>query len=129
MKYTYFLENASLTLRVLNYLVTMSPFLNVQVTVIHQTNGWIIRINIPYVISCEEDLNFRAFLSELGRVYKGDLKIDMVFCSLDMGDRPIDVMRIYQVAIVSHGSPDISDVEDFRQQISQGLGYCPQTLA
>lgn len=129
MEYVYFLANASLILRVLNYLVTMPHCQNVLVTVIHQINGWVIRIKFLQWLSPHQNADCRAFLSELGIPYKSGVTMDMVFWSLDMGDSPINVMRKYKVAIVSHGSPDISDIEDFREQISQGLGYRPETLA
>jgi hypothetical protein len=38
-------------------------------------------------------------------------------------------MRRYQIAIVSYGSPDASDIEAFKEQFTRGLGYCPETLA
>ena len=129
MEYIYFLANASLTLRVLNRLVNNQEFNHASVTVIHQINGWVIRIKIPKFLPKQQDGNLRAFLSELGVPYKTGVRMDMVFWSLDMGDSPVDVMRNYKVAIVSHGSPDLSDIEDFRQKISQGLGYRPETLA
>jgi hypothetical protein len=57
------------------------------------------------------------------------MRLQMVFWSLETGQSPIDVMRRYQVAIVSHGTPDQQDIEAFRQQFTKGLGYCPETLA
>lgn len=129
MEYIYFLPNASLTVRVLNYLVTMPQFQQACVTVIHQINGWVIRIKTPNILSQHQDLDFRAFLSELGVVYISGIRMDMVFWSLDMKDSVIDVMRNYKVAIVSHGNPNIKNIENFTEQISQGLGYRPETLA
>jgi hypothetical protein len=37
-------------------------------------------------------------------------------------------MQRYQVAVIAHGQPDLSEIEAFRQQFIQGLGYCPETL-
>ena len=51
------------------------------------------------------------------------------FGGLENGQSPIDVMRRYQVAIVSHGKPDREEIEAFRRQFVMGLGYCPETLA
>jgi hypothetical protein len=45
------------------------------------------------------------------------------------GQSPVDVMRRYQVAVVSHGKPEKEEIEAFRQHFIRGLGYCPQTLA
>jgi hypothetical protein len=53
----------------------------------------------------------------------------MAFWSLESGQTPVDVMRRYQVAVVSHGSPEREEIEAFRQQFVRGLGYCPETLA
>ena len=47
---------------------------------------------------------------------------------LEAGESPIDVMLRYQVVVVSHGSPDKSEIEAFRHQFTKGLGYCPETL-
>lgn len=46
-----------------------------------------------------------------------------------MGQSAIEVMQRYQIAIVSHGSPDSRDVELFCQEFIKGLGYKPETLA
>jgi hypothetical protein len=53
----------------------------------------------------------------------------MALWSLEAGQSPVDVMRRYQVAIVSHGNPEREEIETFRQQFVRGLGYCPETLA
>jgi hypothetical protein len=53
----------------------------------------------------------------------------MALWGLETGQTPVEVMRRYQVAIVSHGQPDRLEIEEFRQQFVQGLGYCPETLA
>jgi hypothetical protein len=50
---------------------------------------------------------------------------------MEPGNRTV-AYRCYaslQVAVVSHGYPDKSDIEAFRQQFTMGLGYCPETLA
>ena len=48
---------------------------------------------------------------------------------LETGQSPVDVMRRYQVAIVSHGVPDSAEITTFRTEFVRGLGYCPETLA
>lgn len=53
----------------------------------------------------------------------------MALLSLEMGQKPLKVMRRYQIAVVSHGSPDKKDIEEFRQKFTEGLGFCPETLA
>jgi hypothetical protein len=129
MDYIYFLGNASLTLRVIEYLRHKSDFVFCSMTVIHQIEGWIIKIRMNTPLTPQKHGDFRAFMEELGVAYQPDVRLQMVFWSLEKGQSPIDVMRRYQVAIVSHGTPDASDIEAFRHQFAKGLGYCPETLA
>ncbi len=129
MDYLYFLPNASLTLRVIEHLRQIGHLQSSSITVIHQINGWILRVRFMKSLTPTEHGDFRAYMSELGISYNPEIRIQMVFWSLDTGQSTIDVMRRYQVAIVSHGSPDSSDIEAFRQQFTRGLGYCPETLA
>ncbi|WP_204106679.1 MULTISPECIES: hypothetical protein [Spirulina sp. CCY15215] len=129
MYYLYFLANASLTLRVNEHLLN-SPHFSVEfVTVIHQIDGWILRIKLDDPISPEKHGDFTAYMNELGIPYEPDIRIQMALWSLETGQSPIEVMRRYQVAVVSHGDPDKTDIEAFRRQFTRGLGYCPETLA
>ena len=129
MDYLYFLANASLTLRVVEYLHSM-PQLPVQfMTVIHQIDGWVIKVKMNSPLTLPQHGDFRSFMSELGIPYDPEIRLQMALWSLETGQSPIDVMRRYQVAVVSHGYPDKSDIEAFRQQFTMGLGYCPETLA
>jgi hypothetical protein len=129
MDYLYFLANASLTLRVIEFLDSMNYLSGCSMTVIHQIDGWIVRVKFQQSLTPHEHGNFRAFMNELGIPYQPEIRIQMVFWSLDTGQTPVEVMRRYQVAIVSHGNPDASDIEAFREQFTNGLGYCPETLA
>lgn len=129
MEYVYFLANASLTLRVVHFLNTR-PELPVEfITVVHQLNGWVVKVKMSEPLTRMQDGDFKAFLSELGIPYQPEIRLQMVFWSLETGQSPINVMRRYQVAVVSHGKPDYSDIEAFREQFTNGLGYCPETLA
>jgi hypothetical protein len=129
MDYLYFLANASLTLRVTEYLRAMTHLPSSSMTVIHQINGWIVKVKFNHTLTPEQHGDFRAYMNELGIPYQPEMRLQMVFWSLETGQSPIEVMRRYQVAIVSHGTPDLSDIEAFRQQFTKGLGYCPETLA
>lgn len=129
MDYLYFLANASLTLRVVEYLRQMKHLPVTFVTVIHQIDGWIVKIKVNAPLTPEQHGDFQAYMSELGIPYLPDIRLQMALWSLETGQSPIDVMRRYQVAIVSHGKPDESDIEAFRHQFTRGLGYCPETLA
>jgi hypothetical protein len=129
MEYIYYLANASLTLRIVEYL-HMTPWLPVRfMTVIHQIDGWVIKIKLDQPLDAQRDGDFRAFLSELGISYEPEIRVRMALWGLETGQSPVDVMRRYQVAVVSHGSPDRNEIEEFRKQFVQGLGYCPETLA
>ncbi len=129
MEYLYYLANASLTLRVVEYL-HRTPYMPVSfLTVIHQIDGWVVKVKLSFPLSSQQDGDFRAFLSELGIPYEPPMRVQMALWSLEAGQSPIDVMRRYQVAVVSHGSPERDEIEAFKQQFVKGLGYCPETLA
>jgi hypothetical protein len=128
-EYLYYLATASLTLRVVEYLHTI-PWLSVKfMTVIHQIDGWVVKVKLNEPLDAQHDGNFRAFLNELGIPYDPEIRVRMALWGLETGQSPVDVMRRYQVAVVSHGTPDRYEIEEFRKQFVQGLGYCPETLA
>jgi len=129
MEYLYYLSNASLTLRVVQFLHAKPQIPVSFVTVIHQIDGWVVRVKLRKQVSPQEDGDIRAFLNELGISYEPPMRVQMALWSLEAGQCPVDVMRRYQVAIVSHGSPEKEEIEAFRQQFVRGLGYCPETLA
>ncbi|MBD1875568.1 hypothetical protein H6F75_18970 [Nodosilinea sp. FACHB-131] len=129
MEYTYYLANASLTLRVVEHLLG-TPRLPLEfMTVIHQIDGWVIRVKMNDNIGVPDAEDFRAYMNELGVAYDPGIRVRMALWGLETGQSPIDVMRRYQVAIVSHGKPDREEIEAFRRQFVMGLGYCPETLA
>lgn len=129
MEYTYYLANASLTLRVVEHLLASLRLPLDFMTVIHQIDGWVIRIKLHEVIDASDAEDFRAFLNELGISHDPGIRVRMALWGLETGQSPVDVMRRYQVAIVSHGRPDRNEIEAFRRQFVMGLGYCPETLA
>jgi hypothetical protein len=129
MEYLYYLANASLTLRVVEHFHSM-PWLPVRfITVIHQIDGWVVKIKLSRSLDPQEDGDFRAFLNELGIPYEPEIRVRMALWGLETGQSPVEVMRRYQVAVVSHGKPEREEIEEFRKQFVQGLGYCPETLA
>ncbi|MBZ8179951.1 MAG: hypothetical protein SAL07_06590 [Oscillatoria sp. PMC 1051.18] len=129
MDYLYFLANASLTLRVVEHLRATNRLSVKFITVIHKIDGWIVKVKLENPVSPQDDGDFRAYMNELGIAYQPEIRLQMALWSLETGQSPIDVMRRYQLAVVSHGIPDRSDIEAFRQQFTRGLGYCPETLA
>lgn len=129
MDYLYYLGNASLTLRVVEHLHANRRLPMHFMTVIHQINGWVVRVKLRHNPSPELDGNFRAFMSELGIAYEPEMHVKAALWELEAGQIPVNVMHRYQVAIVSHGRPDRTEIEEFQKQFIQGLGYCPETLA
>ena len=129
MEYLYYLANASLTLRIVEYLHGRPQLPFGFVTVIHQIDGWVVKLKMNSPLNTQQDGDFRAFLNELGIPYEAPIRLRMALWSLEAGQSPVDVMRRYQVAIVSHGNPEREEIETFRQQFVRGLGYCPETLA
>ena len=128
MDYLYYLANASLTLRVIEHLRHGVDVPVVFISVIHQIGGWVIRIKLKTPLPTQQDGDLRAFLNELGIPYQATAFVKMALWSLETGQSPMDVMRRYQIAVVSHGSPSRTEIEIFRQQFIAGLGYCPETL-
>ena len=129
MDFVYFIANASLCLRIIEYLRTMEHGNAASITVVHQIDGWIVKVRYPNPLAARTREDCRAFLNELGIPYQPDMRLQMVFWSLETGQSSVEVMRRYQVAVVSHGIPDTKDIEAFRKQFTKGLGYCPETLA
>ena len=129
MEYLYYLANASLTLRIVQFLHSRPEIPVSFVTVIHQIDGWIVRIKLTEPLNPHEDCDIRAYLNELGISYEPPMRVQMALWSLETGQNPVDVMRRYQVAIVCHGHPERKEIEAFREQFVRGLGYCPETLA
>jgi hypothetical protein len=129
MEYLYYLANASLTLRLVEYLHGNPNMPVAFVTVIHQIDAWVVKVKMKSPLDTQQDGDFRAFLNELGIPYEPQRRVNMALWSLEAGRSPIDVMRCYQIAVVSHGSPQQEEIKAFRQQFIKGLGYCPKHLA
>lgn len=129
MDYLYYLANASLTLRVVEFLHSNKRLPLHFMTVIHQIDGWVVRVKFLEGLNPQQDGDFRAFLSELGIPYEPNIRVRMALWGLETGQSPVEVMQRYQIAVVSHGQPDRREIEAFRGQFVQGLGYCPETLA
>lgn len=129
MEYIYYLANASICLRIIEYLHATPRLAVASVTVIHQIDGWVLKVKLSEQLETWEEGNLRAFLNEMGFPYQPEIRVQMALWSLETGQSPISVMRRYQVAVVSHGNPERSEIEEFRKQFVQGLGYCPETLA
>lgn len=128
MNYLYYLANASLTLRIVEFL-HQSDLPVRFMTVIHQIDGWVVRVKMTESLDFHTHRDFQAFMKELGITYEPNIRVQMALWGLETGQSPLDVMHRYQVAVVSHGTPEREEIEEFRLQFVRGLGYCPETLA
>ena len=106
MEYLYYLANASLTLRIVEHFHAM-PWLPIRfITVIHQIDGWVVKVKFSRMLDVQESGDFKAFLNELGIPYEPEIRVQMALWGLETGQSPVEVMRRYQVAVVYHGTPD-----------------------
>ena len=129
MEYLYHFANASLTLRLIEYLNYKREFPLDSLTVIHRLDTWIVKLRMASSFLPQQQGDLKAVLNELGIPYQPLIEVKIALQSLESGESPLKVMHRYQVVIVSHGKPSLEDVETFRQRFIQGLGYCPQHLA
>lgn len=129
MEYIYYLANASLTQYIAAHLNRKVDLPVAHMTVIHQIDGWVIKIKLNGSISDQQDGDLKAVLNEIGIPYCPHPRINYAFQSLEAGQTPVAVMHQYKIAIVAHGQPDDHEIETFRQEFVRGLGYCPETLA
>ncbi len=129
MEYLYRFANASLTLRAIERVSTAWRSSLQFVTVLHQIDGWILRIKLFSPLMSKSNLDLQALLLELGSPYLPSPQLKVVLWSLELGQSPISVMERHQVAVISHGRPDKEEVEEFCKQFIAGLGYCPATLS
>ncbi|MCM1981257.1 hypothetical protein [Lyngbya confervoides] len=128
MDYIYYVGKASLVLRVVHYLQVCESLSIRFMTVLHLFNGWVVRVHaLDWPVGCQH--NFQAFLGELGVPHQPNSRVALVLRELEEGHRPTDIMQRHRVAIVSHGPPNSHEIEVFRDQFIEGLGYCPETLA
>lgn len=129
MDYLYSLSNATLVLRAIKHLRSSSHLPTRFVTVLHQLNGWVLRVQPALGWTTQAEGDFHAFLHELGVPYSPSVRVRNVLEALEDGHSPVEVMGRYQVAVIAHGDPELTEIEAFREQFIQGLGYCPETLA
>ncbi len=128
-EYIYSFANASLTLRMIEYLRQQSKIPLDSVIVINLIDRWLVKIKLKYPISLQLAQDFRAFLNEIGIPDNPSNRVKMALQKLEGGASPTEVMNRYQVVIVAHGKPEKEEIEVFRQAIVERLGYCPQNMA
>ncbi len=128
-EYLYSFANASLTLRVIEYLRNQNKISVDSVVVVNLIDRWLIKIKLKQDIDWQLAQDFQAFLNEMGVVYQASPRLMMALLQLDQGVSPTEVMNRYKIVIVANGKPDQEEIEIFRQQLISKLGYCPQSMA
>ena len=128
-EHIYSFANASLTLRAIEHLRNHCQSQLKSVTVINLIDRWLIKINLKDSASINYVKNLQAFLNELGVSYEPSPNISIALNELETGESPINVMNRYKVVIVAYGQPEKEEIEIFREQIVDKLGYCPQNMA
>ena len=128
-EHIYSFANASLTLRAIEHLRNHCQSQLKSVTVINLIDRWLIKINLKDSVSIDYVKNLQAFLNELGITYKPSSNVSIALNELETGESPINVMNRYKVVIVAYGQPEKEEIEIFREQIVDKLGYCPQNMA
>ena len=126
-EYFYSFANASSTLRVIEYLRSQNLPLE-SVAVINLIDRWVVKVKMECLLSVQGDKNVRAFFNEMGISEQPSAKVKMALSQLEAGDSPTDVMNRYQIVIVAYGKPEKEEIEVFREQIVERLGYCPQNM-
>lgn len=127
-EYLYSFANASLTIRVIEYL-RQTEFPIDSVAVINLVDRWLVKVKMKYPLSVKATKNIRAVFGELGIAHQPSIRLSMALQKLEAGESPTKVMNRYQIVVVAHGEPDKQEIEIFRRQIVERLGYCPQHLA
>ena len=128
-QYLYSFANASITLRVIEHLRNNYQSVLKSVAVINLIDRWLVKINLKYDIDIELAKNLRAFLQEMGILDRPSTRIAKVLAKLESGESITAIMNRYQVVIVAYGKPEKEEIEIFREQIVERLGYCPQNMA
>ncbi len=128
-EYLYSFANASLTLRVIEYLRNQKKIPVDSVIVVNLIDRWLIKIKLKHDINRQLAQDFQAFLNEMGMVHQPSPRLTMALLQLEAGESLTDVMNRYKIVIVAYGKPDQQEIEIFRQQLVEKLGYCPQSMA
>ena len=114
MEYLYYFDNASLILKIFEYLYGFHQIPVAKVTAIHQMGGWLVRVKMNSTLSSQQDGDLRAYLNEFGIPEEPSRRLKIVFLNLEAGHSPLDIMRRYQMIVVAHGSSQPQEIEAFR---------------
>ena len=129
-QYIYSFPNVSSTLRVVELLRQKYQSYLYSVVVINSIDHWLIELKLSSFIPPQITRNIQAFLEEMGVAFQPSVKILNALASLEQGESPTAVMNRYRVVIVAYGQPATAteEIENFRDQIVERLGYCPQNM-
>ncbi|MBE9076549.1 hypothetical protein IQ241_04440 [Romeria aff. gracilis LEGE 07310] len=128
MQYLYCFANASLTLRIIDYVSKVVASRHHTLTVIYLVDRWVVQIDLQQALPPAQAADFNAVLDENGVPYQPTHLVGQALGGLEAGLTPTEVMNRYQVVVISHGAPSPEDLRCFRQRFVQGLGYCPINL-
>ncbi|MCM1984568.1 hypothetical protein [Lyngbya confervoides] len=128
MDYLYHLGKLSLVLRVIYHLKHHALPIRF-ITVLHQLDGWVVRIKTGLLWDQGSLDNLQAFLLEVGVPYRPSSTMISLLESLEQGQSPTMVMNRYHIPVIVHGKPDAEEIHVFEAELIQGLGYRPETLA
>ncbi len=127
-EYLYSFANVSITLRIIEYLNDSQLPVD-SVAVINAIDRWVVKVDLKYALKSKQYEDVRAFFNEMGIPYQPSSKVAIALQRLAAGEEPTEVMNRYQVVIVAHGEPTTEEIEIFRTEIVDRLGYCPKTMA
>jgi hypothetical protein len=99
------------------------------VAVINLIDRWLIQVKMKDVLPTKVAGDLKAFFDEMGIEDVPSAKVKIALAKLEAGVCPTEVMNRYRVVIVTYGQPEKKEVEIFREQIVERLGYCPQNMA
>lgn len=128
-EYIYSFANASSTLRVIKHLRNKYQSYLDSVAVINLIDCWLVKVRLKNSIPYQLAKNLQAFFSEMGVFSQPSTKVIDALARLEAGESAVDIMNRYKVVIVAHGKPETEEIEIFRDQIVDRLGYCPQNMA
>jgi hypothetical protein len=123
----YCVENATTVRALLVHLIHRFGLSSLHLTLIFDWFSWVVRVQIQKPrLETLGDLD--ALLQEYGSPSELDTKLSTTFAHLDSGVDPTQVMQEDHMPIVSCGSVDFEELEDFCVQLSCGIGYSPPSL-
>lgn len=128
-EYLYSFANASITLKIIEHLRNNYQSKLESVIVINLIDCWLVKAKFNSHLALDLTRNIQAFWQEMGIVYQPSTKISEVIEKLEAGESPTKIMNLYQVVVVTCGKPEREEIEIFRDQIVQRLGYCPHNMA